>query len=108
MAFLYLRNTNTIVLDELTNEEATPPLLLDGSYTVELTIRFDGTEVAGETWPVTMTYTGTLGKFIARARHDLPLTDQAYYDITVVAHDALGNIYGEWNGRVPAIVRGNQ
>ncbi|MBI3771463.1 MAG: hypothetical protein HY272_01970 [Gammaproteobacteria bacterium] len=101
---LYIRNTNTIELAQLKNAES--GALLDGAYTVRATIKSGGVNVSGDSWPVALTYAGANGRFVGRVSHQLVLTDGTEYDLIVEAFSVTDNVYGEWNDKVTAAVRG--
>lgn len=79
---LYLSNDNVLTLDELTN-------IVDGTYinsaTVTATVKDStGTEVSGETWPITLDYVAASnGKYQAVLEDGLVLTNGASYDVEV-------------------------
>lgn len=104
---IYLRNTNTVELDELKNEE--DGVYFTGATEVKLTVKdLDGVDVVGQVWPVTMTYIGANGKFRGRVNHDVTIIDGAEYDIVVTVFDSGTGIYGEWNDTATARVRGDK
>jgi hypothetical protein len=94
MAIIYITNDNVIELDELKN-------VVDGIYqnsaTVIVTLTdADGAEVAGETWPLAMSYvSGSNGTYRANLADTLTLTNGGRYDATVTA-DAGANGLATW------------
>jgi len=103
----FIANTNTVELSELTNDETGE--LLGASYTVRMTMSKDGTEVAGQAWPLVLNYDNSdpaEPKFIGRGSHLLELIDYEEYDVKFEAFNAGDGVYGEWNDVVTARIRG--
>ena len=108
LGLLYIRNTNTLALTDLANGETSPPTLLGANYSVTVTLLRDGTEVAGQTWPQALSYQGAPGYFSGRLSHQLTLNDGDEVDVLIKAWNDDDGVYGEWNGRVVARVRGER
>lgn len=102
----YIRNTNTIELAALKNDET--GVLIDGSYTVRVTMSKGGVNVSGQTWPLALVYNGDAAnpRFIGRGSHLLELVDGQEYDLKFEAFSVADDVYGEWNAVVTAKVRG--
>jgi len=102
-----MANTNTVELSELKNDETGDPL--GAGYTVRMTMSKDGTEVVGQTWPLTLGYDNSdpaEPKFIGRGSHELLLVDGDEYDVKFEAFNVGDNVYGDWNDVITARIRG--
>ena len=92
MQIILISNDNVIELDGLQDVDGT---LLNGA-TVEVHLRDDsGTDVVGQTWPLTMPPTGSDGRYRATLPDTLTLAENARYVATVTANDGPGS-FGTW------------
>ena len=100
---LYLNNDNTLEVAGLQNA-------VTGQYindaTVEVTLRdADGDEVAGQNWPLTLSYvTDSDGIYRGTLEDDLELTARADYTAEITV-DAGADLTGQWSMPIIAITR---
>lgn len=99
-----LNNTMVVELDELHDDLNLA--YLTGSAEVQLTVKKDGNDVTGETWPKAMTYIGVNGKFRVLVGAATNFEDGAEYDVLAEVSDATTGFVGEWNDVVTARKRG--
>ena len=91
---LFYQNDNLLELDALTNQR-TGAYINNATVTVTLT-DLDDTEVAGETWPLAMSYVAASdGKYRATLKDSLSLTEGQRYKATITA-DAGTDSKGVW------------
>ena len=102
MDLFYYLNDNLVELDGLTNE-ATGAYINDATVTVTLTDTA-GTQIAGETWPLTMGYvSGSNGKYRATLEDTLTVT---LGQMLVATVNTLGDgLTGRWVSRPRVVER---
>jgi hypothetical protein len=94
MAIIYIANDNVLELTGLQNSVSDA---YQNSATVTVTVTDSaGTDVVGETWPVTLVYvSGSNGDYRANLTDSLVLTDGSKYAATITA-DAGANGLATW------------
>lgn len=91
MDVLLIQNDQTIRVNGL-QDEVTESYLNAATVTVTLKAK-DGTEVAGETWPLTLSYVAASdGNYIGNLSDELELTAGRTYFVEITA------VSGEWKG----------
>lgn len=100
---LYLNNDNVLELDALKNG-------LDDSFINDATVTCtlqdeDGTEVAGESWPISMLYVASSdGKYRCTLEDGLMLSNDTKY-VAIVNVDAGADLIGEFRLKLYAEYR---
>jgi len=104
-ARLYTGNTNVVEIDQLKND--IDNIYLDNNAVVQLTV-YDGVnEMAGQVWPVTMSYIGADGLFRVLLNSSLAFVHRKEYKLVVTSTDAGSGLDGQWSDIVTAYDRGD-
>lgn len=101
-----IANTNVLDLIGLQNELTGVPIN-DAAVTVTVKDE-DGINVAGTSWPITMTYVpASTGDYRAFLSETLPLVDKAKYTAVIDANGGA-NLVGHWELHFRAVSRSVQ
>ena len=102
MDVIYIDTDNVLEIEELTNG-LTGAAITDATVSVTL-LDSDGAEIAGESWPVTMSYiVGTTAAYRATLTDSLTLTDRQEVTAHIVA-DAGDGLHREWQKPFTAVI----
>ena len=103
---LYVGNSNVLQLgttnSPLTNT-ITDTVDTGATVTSTITLAADGTEITGESWPVTLSHNSG-GIYQYTLADDIALTEHYWYDVEISATGSGGE-KGKWNARVKAEAR---
>lgn len=103
METIFIQNDNILELQGLKNA-VTDADMDSATVTVTVTNKSTGAEVAGETWPLTMTAIGSGGVYRATLIDILSLVDRMDYIATIEADGGAG-LKGKWEFDFSARIR---
>ena len=97
----FIANTNVLQLEGLKNSR-TGEFINDAD--VEVTIKRAGAEIAGETWPLAMSYVADSdGDYVAILSHELPFTRADH--IAIIDANGGDDLIGHWEFAFRPLVR---
>lgn len=103
---IYKANDNMLIIRGLsTVDELGQSLFLDDNATVELTLKVNNVNVAGQTWPADMVYiTGSNGDFFANVDDTITLPDSGVVQALLVVDNGADQ-HGELTSDIIIQVR---